>query len=292
MMDKGGRAPGKPFGVSWNDNFVLIYLNESSPHLLCCYFLCPANTSQLVMPPPPAIPPMSMCVTKLPSTRKSKLMLLGDILRKGVLRSNALRIERGLNVKAEKAILALITDSTEGTTELCSSALRHCREAARCMEEVLFLVGGAERIVCSLRYFKDRPAIREVGYVRKALMESDGDGNSNCFHSKQERMNEAIVKALRGFLGMFSRKGAEGKRDGGRRFNEDQNAYDAVMTALNSNELTGAKLGRMLSRMLNVSHRQIKRGRAMRKNMEDMDKARWVRKRSAVPKNAIGEGED
>ena len=83
--------------------------------------------------------------------------------------------------------------------------------------------------------------------------------------SKEERMNSAIVNSLRSFFGLFNGRSS-------RRSNEDQNSYDAVMAALNNNDLTSAKLGRMLSRTLNVSHRQIKRGRALRKNMEDMDK--------------------
>ena len=75
-----------------------------------------------------------------------------------------------------------------------------------------------------------------------------------------------------------------GDKGGGRRSLEDQNAYDAVMIALNSANLTTAKFGRLLSCTLNVSHRQMKRGRAIRKSMEDMDKKRWIRWSSAVSK--------
>jgi len=90
---------------------------------------------------------------------------------------------------------------------------------------------------------------------------------------------------------MFRRPRGEKDKGGGRRNLEDQNAYDAVMAALVSGDLTSQKLGRILSRTLHVSHRQIKRGRAIRQNMEDMDKKQWIRKKSAVPKNAIGQGE-
>ena len=54
--------------------------------------------------------------------------------------------------------------------------------------------------------------------------------------------------------------------------------FDAIMAAINTKELTSAKLGRMLSRSLNVSQRKIKRGRAIRKEMEDMDKKNWIRR--------------
>ena len=65
---------------------------------------------------------------------------------------------------------------------------------------------------------------------------------------------------------------------------------DWGLASLMSGGLDEAKLGRMLSRKLNVNYRQIKRGRAIRKNMHDMDERRWIRKASAVPKSAIGEG--
>ncbi len=107
--------------------------------------------------------------------------------------------------------------------------------------------------------------------------------DSTLYISKEDKLNAVVVKSLREFLAMFNSRV-------GRRSNEDQNAYDAVMAALNNGNMTGAKLGRMLSRTLQVSHRQMKRGRALRSNMEDKDKARWIWKESAVPKQAIGEG--
>ena len=99
------------------------------------------------------------------------------------------------------------------------------------------------------------------------------------------------MDSLKDFVGMFSRKRGEGDKGGGRRKVEDQNAYDAVMASLVSEELDAAKLTRMLSQKLGISHRQIKRGRAIRKDSKDMDPKHWIRKPSAVPKNALGSGE-
>ncbi len=231
---------------------------------------------------PPALPPLPAPIkpTAEPRQRTSKLEKLGNIVKEGLLKSNSLRREHRLTKKANEAILSVISESSEGDAIKKKSVILSCRKAARKIEDVLFSVGGAERIVSTLRYFKDRPAVREVSGVREAL----NSEHSLSYYSKEEKMNALIVKSLRGFLEMFQRVG------GGRRSNEDQNAYDSVMAALNNNDLTGAKLGRMLSRTLNVSHRQVKRGRALRDNMEDMDKKRWIRKTSAVPKNAIGEG--
>ena len=89
---------------------------------------------------------------------------------------------------------------------------------------------------------------------------------------------------------MLHRTRGEEDKGGGRRTIEDQNAYDAAMTALNSNKLTSVRLGRLLTNTLGVSHCQIKRGRDFRKSMEDQNKG-WVRRISTVPKDANKEGE-
>lgn len=221
-------------------------------------------------------------ITSLPKSivpRKSKLQGLGAILKRGLLKSNTLRRKR-LNIKANDAILSIVTDCREPDANQ-HSVLRSCREASRRMESILFSVGGAERIVSSLRYFKERPAVREIDHLSQIVSQNE---NFLQHETKQQKINAAIVQGLSGFLTMF------GGQRSGRRSNENQNAYDAIMTALNTEEFTNAKLGRMLSRTLNVTHRQIKRGRAMRKSMEDLDTKRWLRKPSAIPKRAIGEG--
>jgi len=109
--------------------------------------------------------------------------------------------------------------------------------------------------------------------------------------SKQEKLNAIVMDSLKDFIGMFSRTRGEGDKGGGRRKAEDQNAYDAVMASLVSEELDAAKLTRMLSQKLGISHRQIKRGRSIRKSLKDMDTKHWVRKSSTVPKKALGSGE-
>ena len=42
---------------------------------------------------------------------------------------------------------------------------------------------------------------------------------------------------------------------------------------------------------MQVSYRAVKRARGMRKDMEDMDSERWIRRPSVVPKDSIGVGE-
>ena len=118
-----------------------------------------------------------------------------------------------------------------------------------------------------------------------------GDGDkSNKYYSKEGKLQSIVMDGLEDFLGMLQYPRGEGYKGGCRRLLENQNAYDAIMAAINSNEMTNAKLGRMLNFTLNVSHCQIKRGRALHKDMENMDKKSWIRRPSAVPKNAIKEG--
>ena len=102
-------------------------------------------------------------------------------------------------------------------------------------------------------------------------------------------MNDIIVKSLKGFLPMLCRtRGVKdnGEKDkgGGRRSLEEQNAYDVVMTTMNNEELNKENLGHLFARQMKVSHREIKRGQVMRKDMEDMDSKQWIWRPLVVPK--------
>ena len=82
------------------------------------------------------------------------------------------------------------------------------------------------------------------------------------------------MDGIKDSFAMFHRPHSKDSKGCGRRCLENQNAYDAVMTTINSNNLTSTKLGRTITCTLGVSHRQIKRGGAFQKNMEDTDKTR------------------
>ena len=86
------------------------------------------------------------------------------------------------------------------------------------------------------------------------------------------------MDGLRNFLGMFHRPRCEDDKGGHRRKLEDQNVHDAIMAAINSKELITAKLGSILSHGLNISICQMKRGRALCEEMEDLDKKNWLRR--------------
>ena len=209
-------------------------------------------------------------------------------MKQGLVRASFLRTQLRTNKRATEEIAKVLEEACEG--ELKKHNMRSCKVAARKMEEILFSVGGAERIMATLRYFKDRPAMREVAHARDLMTSGDKTSNQNLYLSKEEKLNAIIVSSLKGFLGMFQRERTDEYKGGGRRSCEDQNAYDSIIAALMSNDLDAARLGRMLSKKLNLSYRQMKRGRATRKSMEDMDKKRWIRRSSAVPKSAIGAG--
>ena len=108
-------------------------------------------------------------------------------------------------------------------------------------------------------------------------------------------MNDIIVNSLKYFLQiLFQICGVKdnGEKDKvrGRRLLEDQNTYDAVMTALNNDELNKEKLGRLFVCQKKVSHCEIKREGAMRKDMKYMDRKRCIWRPLVVLKNAIGVG--
>ena len=217
--------------------------------------------------------------------RSSKLKQVGDQVRKRLLKSHHLRNRKRSSMAANEEMSAAVAQSSE--IEWNTHTMRSCREASQKMEDLLFSVGGAERIVKTLRYFRDRKAVLEVDRVEDNM----NVNKPNEKKSKEGRLNSVLMDGLRNFLGMFHRPRGEGDKGGGRRTLEDQNVYDAIMAAINTKELTTAKLGSMLSRELGISRRQMKRGRALREDMEDKDKKNWVRRSSTVPKNAIKLGE-
>ena len=214
--------------------------------------------------------------------RMSQLQKVGKSVQEHLFKSHYYRAKQNASDKATEEIEAAISSTSEG--KLNEHIMKRCREASRKMEDLLFSVGGVERIVTTLRYFRRRKTVHELD---KAMDIIDGDVlNKN--RSKEGKVNGMVMDGLRDFLGMFS----SSTKGGGRRSLEDQNVFDAIMAAINTKELTSAKLGRMLSRLLNVSRRQIKRGRAIRADFEDRDKKNWVRRASTVPKSAIKDGKD
>ena len=75
-------------------------------------------------------------------------MKLGEVLKNRLLNSRSHRLKRRLT-KANEEMLAAIKESSE--RDLTSKRHRSCEDAARKMEDVLFSVGGAERVVKTLQ---------------------------------------------------------------------------------------------------------------------------------------------
>ena len=80
-----------------------------------------------------------------------------------------------------------------------SKVMDACQQAARQMEYLLFTNGGAERLLLTLQYFRDRPLICEVGVLKVF----SNKGFSTDYHTKEENMNDIIVKSLKYFLTMI-----------------------------------------------------------------------------------------
>ena len=146
------------------------------------------------------------------------------------------------------------------------------------MEAILFSQNSAVQIAHTLKVFSERPAVLAIGSSFADSVQTKGDV-----------MNQLIVNALRGFIGMFKSSKSE-KWKGGRRSIENQNALDSILAALNSKEVHAAKLGRELARTLDLTHKMIKRGRKFRNKMEDSDNNNWIRSKTPVYPWAIKTG--
>ena len=184
--------------------------------------------------------------TKKPTNtaRVSQLNKLGKEMRKRLKTSNKLRRKFKYNNKADEEVLAAIAATNEGM--LNKYAIKKCQNAARKMEKVLFSSGGAKRLVTMLHYFCNSPQVLELAAARGMIVTDD----SSAYFSKQEKINATIVKNLTRFLGMFCRCRQDGDKGGGRRTLENQNVYDAVLTALISGDLTKDKFERLVCRTL------------------------------------------
>ena len=282
LVDKLENPRSKQHGAKTSYELMMaVFGNEKEP----TYILKNSQTSDITPKTATTTSPSpitSVAKSRPKLNRQSKLQKIGKTVRDRLIKSHYYRVKQNSSNKATAEIQALIANTTEGV--LNEHVMRSCREASHKMEDLLFSVGGAERIVATLRYFRRHQTVQELD---KAAEIMDGDTTSNK-KSKEGRLHLLVMDGLRNFLGMFhSRRGGKG---GGRRSLEDQNVFDAIMAAINTKEFATAKLGRMLSRSLNVSRRQIKRGRAIRKEMEDLDTKNWVRRSSTVPKSAIQEG--
>ena len=80
-----------------------------------------------------------------------------------------------------------------------------------------------------------------------------GGEKSNRNSLKEGRLQLIIMDGLRNFLAMFQSSVGKGGKRGGRQSLENQNVFDVIMTVTNTEELTPTKLGRILSRSLNVT---------------------------------------
>ena len=153
--------------------------------------------------------------------------------------------------KANAEIEAAVSETSIGASN--KHSMSSCREASSKMEDLLFSVGGVERIVATLRYFRGQRTVKELDKALDTIDRKIASTN----RSKEGQLHSMVMERLRNLLGMF---GSSRGRGSGRRSLENQNVFDAIMTAINIKELTSANLGRMLSCSLNVYWHQIKRG--------------------------------
>ena len=111
----------------------------------------------------------------------------------------------------------------------------------------------------TLKYFRERPAMREVEALKQLSTSGVPDDSSKIYYTKAEKMMRIVTDNVKGFTQFFSRPKGENDKGGGRRLSKDQNACDLAMTSVMSNDLTRAKLGRVLAREMGGSCHAQKR---------------------------------
>ena len=77
----------------------------------------------------------------------------------------------------------------------------------------IFSVGGAERVVKTLQYFKDRAAVEELTRARSAMVAA---GATENYLSKEGKLSAIVMDSLKHFIGMFTKRRDEADNGGGR----------------------------------------------------------------------------
>ena len=133
--------------------------------------------------------------------RISQIQRVGKELRKKLLVSSGTRIQYRSAKRADKALSKLIP----GTVDLeHSKAMKDvCGRAAQRMEELLFTNGGAGRLLLTLKYFRERPAMRELKALKKLPNVGVANNNNSIYYTKTEKMNRILTNDLKGFLHFF-----------------------------------------------------------------------------------------
>ena len=127
------------------------------------------------------------------SERSSKLKNAGDQVRERLLKSYHLRFRKRSTKAVNAKITAVMDQSSKSTFN--NHTMRSCRVASQKMEDLLFSVGGAERIVVTLRCFRDRKAVKEVDRVEET---TDAE-KPNEEKLKEGRLQSVLIDGLKNF---------------------------------------------------------------------------------------------
>lgn len=196
-------------------------------------------------------------------------MRQGRELREQLLELNRLRHAalKGSAGNAEKA--AELADALELEAPADQQKL-DClaRQRVRTLRDTAFSFGGLELTRQVLRRFCDMPEVRQL--LTPELLQRRRDTIDG------ETARE-LIKASKAFFGeLLKAPRSEGKQRGGRRTDEDRNAYAAALAALLPHDLFENRRGRAAMRLLGLTYRQVKRGTEQRSEMEDRGRG-WKR---------------
>ena len=212
-------------------------------------------------PPAPSVPAAPWAANPAaaasgPVPRPTKRFRVGRKLRDELLEVNRLRKHGGVEEAAELA------RSLEQETASADKVDGLARKRVRELSDAAFSFGGLELTRQVVRRFCSLPEVRPLLTPEVLERQRDvADGET----ARQ------MIKAAKGFFSQLMKapRGEKSKR-GGRRTDDERNAYAAALAALLPKDLFENRRGRAAMRLLGLtSYRQAKRGTDTRGAMED-----------------------
>ena len=134
---------------------------------------------------------------KVAQPKLSNLEKIGERVREMLIRANQRRMKYWYMKQANVVLLSILVEVYGN--ELTRKVTQNHQDAAREMENILFSVGGADRLLTTLRIFCARPAIRELDAVKRMVQKD----SPKQLLSKEEQLNIGVVDSLQDFFAFF-----------------------------------------------------------------------------------------
>ena len=113
-------------------------------------------------------------------------------MRNKILIASTLRNNKEHATQADKTLLE--ADPNYANVEHSRAIKKACADAAKRMEDLLFTTCGADRLLSTLKYFRDRPTIRELNCLKELSNSGGSDHDNSNRKNKTEALNSFAAK--------------------------------------------------------------------------------------------------